>query len=213
MRVGLSRVHFPVRTLGPGARVGIWFQGCSIRCPGCVSIDTWKPALQPVSVEQLLTSITPWMDACDGVTLSGGEPFDQVKSLSTILELISSGWPDKDVLVYSGYSFETIQPDLTRLAGTIDVLISDPLDSTFPQTLPLRGSDNQRMHFLTARGREKFARFTRPSEERRLDVMFDRDGTAWMAGVPRREDLLRLRDLLRAEGHQATVTELEARQA
>ena len=39
--ISLSRLHFPVTTLGPGRRIGIWFQGCSIRCPGCISADTW----------------------------------------------------------------------------------------------------------------------------------------------------------------------------
>ncbi|HAU1321526.1 TPA: radical SAM protein, partial [Legionella pneumophila] len=42
MMIYISRVHFPVTTLGPGHRIGIWFQGCSIRCPGCISTDTWN---------------------------------------------------------------------------------------------------------------------------------------------------------------------------
>ena len=41
--VSISRLHFPVTTLGPGHRIGIWFQGCSIRCEGCLSMDTWAP--------------------------------------------------------------------------------------------------------------------------------------------------------------------------
>ncbi|WP_461325238.1 4Fe-4S cluster-binding domain-containing protein [Bradyrhizobium diazoefficiens] len=41
IRISVSRIHFPVTTLGPGRRLGIWFQGCSIRCPGCISMDTW----------------------------------------------------------------------------------------------------------------------------------------------------------------------------
>ena len=42
--VGVSRLHFPVTTLGPGRRAAIWLQGCSIHCRGCVSRDTWAPA-------------------------------------------------------------------------------------------------------------------------------------------------------------------------
>lgn len=42
MRMILSRLHFPVTTLGPGRRIGVWFQGCSIRCAGCISRDTWE---------------------------------------------------------------------------------------------------------------------------------------------------------------------------
>src|SRR3546814_9784731 len=41
MRIAVSRLHFPVTALGPGRRIGLWLQGCSIRCPGCISVDTW----------------------------------------------------------------------------------------------------------------------------------------------------------------------------
>ena len=43
MKLQLNKAHFPVTALGPGRRIGIWVQGCSIQCPGCVSLDTWKP--------------------------------------------------------------------------------------------------------------------------------------------------------------------------
>ena len=39
----VNRVHYPVTTLGPGLQAGIWTRGCSLRCPGCISPDTWEP--------------------------------------------------------------------------------------------------------------------------------------------------------------------------
>lgn len=42
MEIAINKIHFPVSTLGFGQRLGIWFQGCSIRCPGCISRDTWE---------------------------------------------------------------------------------------------------------------------------------------------------------------------------
>jgi len=33
--IAISRAHFPISTLGPGLRLGVWMQGCSIRCKGC----------------------------------------------------------------------------------------------------------------------------------------------------------------------------------
>ena len=37
----LNKAHYPVTTLGPGRRIGLWLQGCTLACPGCVSRDTW----------------------------------------------------------------------------------------------------------------------------------------------------------------------------
>ena len=36
-KIRVRFIHFPVETLGPGRRVGVWLQGCSIRCVGCIS--------------------------------------------------------------------------------------------------------------------------------------------------------------------------------
>jgi anaerobic ribonucleoside-triphosphate reductase activating protein len=57
-RIGLNRVHFPVTALGPGRRIGIWLQGCLIRCPGCMSLDTWAPAGTRIAVAGLLDRIS-----------------------------------------------------------------------------------------------------------------------------------------------------------
>ncbi|MGO3126924.1 MAG: 4Fe-4S single cluster domain-containing protein [Luteimonas sp.] len=205
--LGLSRVHFPVTTLGPGRRLGIWFQGCSIRCPGCISADTWGPGRQRVSLPQLIESITPALDTADGVTISGGEPFDQPEALIALLQALRARHAG-DILVYSGHPMERLAPLLARAENLIDALICDPYDQAAPQSLPLRGSDNQRLHLLTARGHACFAAFdaARPDDHKVLDVMFDDDGTVWMAGIPRRGDLQQLQALLQAQGHRVQTS-------
>ena len=77
MRVAVSRLHYPVTTLGPGRRVGVWLQGCSIRCAGCISPDTWDSHVNLTSTEQLARALAVWSPEADGLTVSGGEPFDQ----------------------------------------------------------------------------------------------------------------------------------------
>jgi anaerobic ribonucleoside-triphosphate reductase activating protein len=206
-RIALSRVHYPVRTLGPGRRVGIWFQGCSIRCKGCISLDTWaqKPAQETVG--RLLHSIDDWVAEADGITISGGEPFDQDGALEELL-LGLRRRQDKDILVYSGYPLERL--DLSNFAGLIDAIVTDPFQIDQPQTLALRGSDNQRLSCLTQLGRERFGTFDRLASRKDyvLDVMFS-DDQVFMAGIPARGDLARLRLLLEKEGHQVTTSEDE----
>ena len=38
----IARLLYPVRVLGPGRRVGIWFAGCSRRCRGCSNPELWE---------------------------------------------------------------------------------------------------------------------------------------------------------------------------
>ena len=203
----LSRVHFPVTTLGPGQRLGIWFQGCSIRCSGCISADTWGPGRTVVDVASLLEQVAPWLDQADGVTISGGEPFDQFDALLQMLVGLRQRTA-ADILVYSGHPLEMLQPMLDQARDLIDALISDPYLEQADQSLALRGSDNQRLTLLTALGRSRLASLERASTpaDKALDLMFDATGTVWMAGIPRRGDLLRLRELLRAQGHQVQTS-------
>ncbi len=203
----LSRVHFPVTTLGPGQRLGIWFQGCSIRCSGCISADTWGPGRTVVDVTTLLEQVAPWLDQADGITISGGEPFDQFDALLQMLVGLRQRTA-ADILVYSGHPLEKLQPMLDQARDLIDALISDPYLEQADQSLALRGSDNQRLTLLTALGRSRLASLERASTpaDKALDLMFDATGTVWMAGIPRRGDLLRLRELLRAQGHQVQTS-------
>ncbi|MBW6186918.1 4Fe-4S cluster-binding domain-containing protein, partial [Pseudomonas aeruginosa] len=55
--------QLPERTLAVGniLRLGIWFQGCSIRCPGCISADTWGPGRRRIALARLLADIQPWL--------------------------------------------------------------------------------------------------------------------------------------------------------
>lgn len=207
MDLSLSRMHFPVTTLGPGRRIGIWFQGCSIRCPGCISADTWGPGHRRLSLEQLLEQITPWLHEAEGITISGGEPFDQFDALQSLLEGLRR-LSELDILVYSGYSLEQLAEPLFQTKGLIDALISAPYIEALGQTMALRGSDNQRLNLLTPLGRARLGRYERLLEpaDKALDLMFDESGSVWMAGIPRRGDLLRLRDLLHEQGHHLQIS-------
>jgi anaerobic ribonucleoside-triphosphate reductase activating protein len=206
--IGVSRLHFPVTALGPGSRVGIWLQGCSIRCPGCISADTWATSKRPTTVGQVLGAVQPWLGTADGVTISGGEPFDQSGALKALLTGIRA-LTNVDVLVFSGHSLESLQDPLLDVAGLIDAVVTDPFLQDLPPTKPLRGSANQRLTCLTKLGRERFEQFDRALtvDDRHLDIGFDDGGEIWLAGIPMPGDFERLRKLLIADGHDVATTE------
>ena len=199
-RLALSKLHFPITALGPGRRIGLWVQGCSIRCAGCMSRDTWAFSRDGEPVETVLERMAPWLAEADGVTISGGEPFDQPEGLAALLAGLRERF-DGDVLVYSGYEFDRLAQH-GRALSLIDALISEPFDAAQPTDAPLRGSANQRLHLLSALGEERFAGLgsagrTGPAP---LDLVASPDGSVWIAGVPRRGDLGRLAHSLAEQG-------------
>ena len=112
--IAISRLHFPVTTLGPGRRIGIWLQGCSIHCPGCISKDTWDPDQGWTSVHSVIAAVQHWMPDAQGITISGGEPLDQPVALRVLLQNLRR-ISDVDVLVYSGYFFNQLTEWLVHL--------------------------------------------------------------------------------------------------
>jgi anaerobic ribonucleoside-triphosphate reductase activating protein len=208
--IALSRIHFPVTTLGPGRRIGIWFQGCSIRCPGCISMDTWAEGRGITTVINVLSTVAQWISAADGITISGGEPFDQPNALIELLKRLRS-LTEADVLVFTGHPWTKVREIVDASPGLIDALVSGPFDLNQTQTLALRGSDNQELHLLTTTGRDRFTSFQRAvtAAERTLDVMFDSCGDVWFAGIPGRDDFRRLREMLEKSGARLSTSEDE----
>jgi anaerobic ribonucleoside-triphosphate reductase activating protein len=206
--IAISRIHFPVTKLGPGRRVGIWVQGCSIRCSGCISVDTWAQGRGRTVVSDVLGAIAAWIPGAEGFTISGGEPFDQADALAGLLAGIRK-LSMADILVFTGHPLEAIAPQLSSMEGLIDALIADPFDETATQTLALRGSDNQRLVPLTPLGRKLFGDYDRPADarERAVDVMFDDNGEVWLAGIPARDDFRRLQRLLQDAGADVAISQ------
>ncbi|HDN2510242.1 MULTISPECIES: 4Fe-4S single cluster domain-containing protein [Providencia] len=197
MNISVSRIHFPVTTLGPGKRIGIWFQGCSLRCKGCLSPDTWHVKESYLTVAKLINQIVEWYPVADGITISGGEPFEQPDALFELIREIKQRFQG-DILVYSGYEWDVIEDRVKRMNPYIDALISEPFKVEIPQTLMLRGSDNQQLHLLTPLGKTLFKQYQRviTPEDKKLDLAFDEQGRLFLAGIPERDDMSRLSQLL-----------------
>jgi len=205
----LNKVHYPVHSLGYGKRVGIWLQGCSIHCRGCLNRDTWAfdESLR-VTIKELLDRMDGWLAEADGVSICGGEPFDQPESLGALLHHLAERTAG-DLLVFSGYSWEHLREKHPSLLDTIDVLVTDPYQSESGQTLTLRGSDNQRIWLLSDKAKERYPASINEElwdeSDRKMDILVEGD-SIWMAGIPRPQDLEKLERLLAARGYGVTFS-------
>ena len=93
---------------GPGRRAVLWFQGCSLSCPGC-----WNPTTHAFDIGPECTTreIADWILGCpniDGVTFSGGEPFQQAEALLELCEGLRTNRPELSLGVFSGYTIREL---------------------------------------------------------------------------------------------------------
>ena len=145
----IARILYPVRVLGPGDRVGIWFAGCEHRCPGCSNPELWVQKsgwkMDTASVMKLIRLIAD-RHPVDGFTLTGGDPFFQPEALGELLRELKRISPD--ILVYTGYDYDEIREARGDLLQDITVLIDGKYVEAENRGSLLRGSDNQRILIL-----------------------------------------------------------------
>jgi len=134
---------------GPGIRFAIFTQGCSHRCPGC-----HNPGAQSFgggtdsTVEDLWEHIQA-NRLLKGITLTGGEPFEQAEALIALARRVRES--GLNVWAYSGYLYEQLLAGVPGEAATllleqVDVLVDGPfVESLKSLDLRWRGSANQRI--------------------------------------------------------------------
>lgn len=204
----LNKAHWPVTVLGPGRRIGLWLQGCSIRCAGCVSRDTWpSDSTKALGVRDIIA----WCkrvsaNTLDGVTISGGEPFDQPRGLRALLEGLhawrASAQLEFDILCYSGYALKALERRQAKLLALLDALVPEPYVDGLPQGNVWRGSSNQPLVPLSERGRARYAAFVdTPVAEggKRMQAAVE-GGRVWLIGIPGRGDLAAVEALCESRG-------------
>lgn len=164
---------------GPGERFVLWVQGCSMHCPGCWNPDTWST--QPKS----LTSIDDlWLEiksvgGLEGVTFTGGEPFDQAGALAVLGQRARTA--KLSLVVFTGYDLAWLtRPEHHALLAVTDLLVAGPYQREAPAAgIPLLGSTNQKTHFLSARYNRADLDSIAPAE-----ILLHHDGSLIYTGFP-----------------------------
>ena len=86
----------------------------------------------------------------DGITISGGEPLLQWRPLAVLLEDVKSKCPELTVILFTGYRRENISEEVAScLLPFIDLLVDGEYIRELNDNRGLRGSSNQRLHFLS----------------------------------------------------------------
>ncbi|MDY6062604.1 MAG: anaerobic ribonucleoside-triphosphate reductase activating protein [Erysipelotrichaceae bacterium] len=149
---------------GPGIRTTLFVTGCTHACPGCFNGDYQNPCFgdeyTDAQTRQLIENLDK--DNIKGITVLGGEPFQNVDGLLEAMKKIRNFIDEynlkhqndvgynfhKDMWVYSGYTYEEIIADqkMASLLEYFDVLIDGKfILKLLDLRLKFRGSSNQRI--------------------------------------------------------------------
>lgn len=177
---------------GPGSRVVLHTAGCSVGCRGCFNPHThdqaapgvtwWPPSELARQVYDVAVAT-----GAKGVTISGGEPTDQMEALVTLLRHLRQRGFDSIVL-FSGRKVEYLRAhrgfaQSVEQESLVDVLIDGPYMESKPEAEWNRGSANQRILPLTSRHEvEEF-------RSREVEIKVDTDGRVVLLGFPDQEML------------------------
>ena len=149
---------------GPGVRTSLFVSGCRHHCKECFQPETWnfdfgKPFTDEVESE-IIESLKN--DFVRGMTILGGEPMEpeNQERVLRLIERVKTELPDKDIWIYSGYTFEELtdinnarcHTEFTeKILETADVLVDGEFHIDEKNLmLNFRGSSNQRIIDLKA---------------------------------------------------------------
>lgn len=177
----IDRVLYPIMTLGPGKRIGIWTIGCPHHCAKCSNPELWETdKSRDIEVSKLILHISQYKEHAAGVTITGGDPFWQPDELFVLLKgLRKLGL--KDILVYTGYRYEEIKEKYSNILSLIDVLIDEPYIDKLNNNIGIMGSSNQNIILLNNDLLEKYEKMA-IEERKRQNFIYH--GKIISVGIP-----------------------------
>lgn len=149
LSIWLYRLYHDSVVDGPGRRSVIQVSGCSLRCSGCLVPQTHRLENgERVAISSVVSEVVGRREEHDGVTILGGEPFDQAEAVAELVSRLKNyGF---HITVYSGYTIDQLiqrkQPATDYILTHIDLLIDGPFVSDLSgRAGEYRGSQNQRI--------------------------------------------------------------------
>ena len=171
---------------GPGNRFCLWVQGCRRHCPGCFNPQTWEfNSGEEISADELLSQIFETRDI-EGITLLGGEPFEQAEELYRVCKTVRE--KGLSVVAFTGYTLEELQQtddqNVHMLLSEVDLLIDGPfLIEQQDFSRPWVGSKNQRYLFMT----DRYSVQDVFNSDQKVEFHIDKQGKIHINGMPNLE--------------------------
>lgn len=153
------------RVNGPGERFVLWVQGCTLGCPGCWNPDTWTTAQRTLLAVDELCHLVLGTAGIEGVTFTGGEPFQQARLLARVAQRVRAA--GLSVMAFTGHELDELQGTAARaLLAACDIVVTGRFVLAERDTSLLwRGSRNQRIHLLGTRYDASILRTAEPAVE------------------------------------------------
>lgn len=129
----------------------IFTQFCTHKCIGCHNPQTWSKDGGYVFSKNTMNNILLYFQKApyaNRLTLSGGDPFDNLVLSNLIAAEFKFLYPEKKLWIYTGYTYETLIKSNSNFAllDMCDVLVDgEYIKELRDITLPYRGSSNQRI--------------------------------------------------------------------
>lgn len=195
----LNRIQYPIYNLGNGKRIGIWVQGCSLGCKGCISqtLHTKKGG-KDIDIEDLADEIAKNEHYFNGLTITGGEPFQQYAQLIAFCAWLKQK-TKLEIYVFSGYSLDELLkkfPDQLFLKY-IDYLMDGRYIQEKHDNQNVRGSSNQTLYkFECGKAIRQKSYFSSD----KFGLMVNEKSNVYMSGIPKENELNDLANHLKKTG-------------
>ncbi len=188
MKWQLNNIKFPIYNLGPGKRIGIWVQGCSLACTGCINKTLWsEKGGDSLDVLEVYNNMALMADDFDGITISGGEPFEQYEQLIAFLHLIKLK-TRLHIYCFTGYDLselEELYPDQLYMKY-IDQIMTGRFEQDKWSEDNLRGSSNQKLYNFQ-NGRAEL--LLNPDTSNNWSIFIGDDQQIHMSAIPKNNEL------------------------
>ena len=193
MHLRINRLIPSSSVEGPEKRFVIWVQGCPIRCPDCANKDTWSfQNGKKIKLSEIIYKIHQTKDI-NGLTILGGEPFSQAKTLYHLIKKIKGN--KLSTILFTGYTYDYIKKKGTyyqkKLLKSVDLLIDGPfIKEKQDFSRPLVGSYNQNYYFFTKKIKQKeFFEI-----KNKIEVFIEKNGVVKINGMG---DIDKIKEMIR----------------
>ena len=128
---------------------------------------------------QVLSWLASLASTIDGLTISGGEPLQQMQSLLDLLQGVHATMR-LPVILFTGFTWQEIQamPQSPRLTRLVDVILAGRYQAENRLASGLLGSTNKSVHFLTGVYSQVDLDTVPPAE-----VLIQPDGDMMLSGI------------------------------